>query len=99
MYAERSHPQELASLSGPLVSDGKAFDLFLPREYSRVIKLLPAWAARAVDLGAVKSTVQKQAFERKQKLKQKADANMVDADKVARNEALQSEIRLTLKEE
>ena len=92
-------PQELASLSGPLVSDGKAFDSFLPREYSRVKKLLPAWAARAVDLGAVKSTIQKQAFERKQKLKQKADANMVDADEVAHNEALRAEIRLALKEE
>ena len=92
-------PEDLASLSGPLISDGKAFDSFLPREYSRVKKLLPAWAARAVDLGAVKSTVQKQAFERKQKLKEKADANMVDADEVARNEALRAEIRLALKEE
>ena len=92
-------PEELASLSGPLVSDGKAFDSFLPREYSRVKKLLPPWNARAVDLGAVKFTVQKQAFEHNQKFKQKADANMVDADEVARNEALRAEIRLALKEE
>ena len=64
-------PEDLASLSRPLISAGKAFDSFLPREYSRVKKLRPAWAARAVDFGAVKSTVQKQAFERKQKFERK----------------------------
>ena len=99
VHGEIPLSEDLALLSGPLISHGKAFDSFLPCEYSMVKKLLPAWAARAVDLGAVKSTVQKQAFERKQNLKDKVDANMVDADEVACNEALRAEIPLALKEE